>query len=279
MKIESFTRKGINPFNEDRLVANHSAAVFGVLDGCSSIEKFRGQNGETGGYLAANILGNELEKITASESMIDAVKSANLKIEQRMIEEKIDIGSKDKRWGTVFAVVKIFEHSVEYIQIGDCMAFAVYRSGEIRPLTISQVSHLEIRSLLKWKEAIERGYTSPQELSKYTAPIVRENRKKSNTYDGYGVLNGEPEALQLVEYGKINRTELKDIVLISDGLVWPEKDPIQSVDWGKSVNSILEKGLESYAESILQIENEDPDCQTYIRLKKSDDKTGLVLTF
>ncbi|HET7579669.1 MAG TPA: PP2C family serine/threonine-protein phosphatase, partial [Bacillales bacterium] len=252
---------------------------FGVLDGCSSIEKFRSAEGETGGYLASNILARELEHATQSDDLIDSVKGANQKIEQRMTAENIDITKKDKRWGTVFVIMKVHEQAVEFMQIGDCMAFAVYQDGKIRPLTIPQTDHLEIASLLKWREGIDHGLKTAKELSRYTSGTVRENRKKSNACDGYGVLNGEEEAIPFIEYGKINKIRLKHIIMISDGMFWPAKDPSQPADWEKTVTEILKNGLDSYADTLLKIEGNDPECQTYIRLKKSDDKTGLVINF
>lgn len=279
MKVERLCLKGSNPYNEDRLVINENESMYAVLDGCSSIVKWRSADGETGGSLAAQLAAEEFDRADPSDSLYRIAERANNRIEERMAIEGIERDQKSERWGTVLAAVKLFEDQLEFIQIGDCMIFAVYRGGTIRPLTYPQVDHLEIKSLLKWKEGVEQGLETVRALSDYTVETVRGNRKFSNIRAGYGVLNGETEAKSFLEYGKIHRGQIEHLILVTDGLFWPEKAPHQQVDWSQTVNGILNQGLEGYAKSILQKEEEDPECQTYIRLKKSDDKTGIVLHF
>jgi len=279
MKVESISLKGSNPYNEDRLVANEDHSLYAVFDGCSSIVKWRSESGETGGSLAARIAAETFERADREESLLGIAKRANEHIERGMSAKGIERPIKEERWGTVLVAARLSEDTLEYIQIGDCMAFAIYRGGIIRPLTYPQVGHLEINSLLKWKEGIGNGLKTVKELSDYTAATVRSNRKLSNTREGYGVLNGEPEAENFLEYGKIHIGQLEHLILVTDGLFWPEKDPEPETDWSQTVQGILEHGLEAYAKSILQMEEKDQGGQTYIRLKKSDDKTGIVLHF
>ncbi|TLS38210.1 protein phosphatase 2C domain-containing protein [Pseudalkalibacillus caeni] len=277
-KVEAYTRKGSNEFNEDALVRNESARIFGVIDGVSSIDKYRNRRGETGGYIASRLLKQSLENIKQCEDLEKAVERGNELIQREMEDARIDTGHKENRWGAALALVKLNEGKIEYVQSGDCMILAVYKNNHVRPLTVSQVGHLEERSLNRWKEGIGKGMKTASELLDYTRDVLRENRTKSNTLEGYGVLNGEEEAVSFLEYGKINAYQIRYLIILSDGLFLPAKEREPAEDWERTVSIISEKGLERYARWIEEMEEADPECTRYIRLKKSDDKTGMVIS-
>jgi len=48
-------------------------------------------------------------------------------------------------------------------------------------------------------------------------------------------------------------------------------------NWEQTVLPIVHKGLQRYTDDLLTLENSDPECTSYVRFKKSDDKTGIVL--
>jgi hypothetical protein len=175
--------------------------------------------------------------------------------------------------------VKIDPNGIEYVQTGDCMIIAVYQDGEVRPLTYPQVSYLEQKAIKIMKDGLHDRKDLKQLLFSVKI-ILRENRYKSNTPLGYGVLNGEQEAQLFLEYGRVNNINLKHLILITDGLFWP-KELVSHTDcyWKKNVDLILSRGLEQYTRDLCQLEEQDPDCIKYPRFKKSDDKTGMVISF
>lgn len=276
--VEQFTHRGIHFLNEDALVINERAATYGVLDGVSSIVPYLSDKKETGGYIAAQAVKNYFESLDRVEQLTEHVAAANQKLRELMLQANINMKKKDGLWGTALALVRIQEDRVEFIQTGDCMILAVYQDGEVRPLTWRQVAHLESPAIAKWEEGVNKGLSNQKDLHGTVIDIIRENRFQSNTNGGYGVLNGEAHAVDFLEYGKINRSRLKDVILLSDGLFWPSKDvPIDRSYWDYTAQRILEKGVEQYAHELLEIEEADPECLRHARFKKSDDKTGMVL--
>ncbi|PLT31018.1 protein phosphatase 2C domain-containing protein [Peribacillus deserti] len=276
MNYESYTHQGVGLLNEDALFINPERKVFGVLDGVSSLVPYLNSKGDTGGFLASQIVKSYFESLHQIENLKDHVMSANTILNKRMTEENIDIIKKDELWGTALAIVKITEDGVEFIQTGDCMILAVYADGEVRPLTRMQVSHLEAEAFDIWKDGMARGLKTREELFATVADKLKNNRYQSNARGGYGVLNGEAEAADFLEYGKINSACLTHLILLTDGLFLPP-ELAESEPWKQTADAILSRGLEQYAKELIDLEENDPECVEYIRFKKSDDKTGIVV--
>jgi serine/threonine protein phosphatase PrpC len=278
-KVESITVKGTGDLNEDAVIINESLSLYGVLDGVSSLVPYRSRNDETGGFIAANLVKNYFESLTELSSLCQCISEANELLRNKMIESHIDLRKKDALWGTALAIIKIDEQGVEYMQTGDCMILAVYENGEVRPLTRQQVAHLEERAFEKWKQGIARGITKRSELMASVIDILKENRYKSNEPGGYGVLNGEHKALHFLEYGKIHISNLKHLILLTDGLFLPKEIvPQSALYWEYIANEILTKGLQRYTNELCNLEESDPECIRYTRFKKADDKTGIVIS-
>ncbi|MCA1055775.1 protein phosphatase 2C domain-containing protein [Rossellomorea aquimaris] len=281
MKINHMTIKGDGWLNEDALIINEHQSIFGVADGVSSLVDFRSKENLTGGFLASHTAKDYFESgLRDEENLYDAARTINHTLNMKMQESGIDLGKKEQLWGTALAVVKISRHGIEYIQTGDCMIVAVYRTGEVRPLTRLQVEHLEVKAVNKWKACINEGMQTRAEIMPEVKPIILENRQQSNTEGGYGVLNGEPEASHYFEWGKINRTGLTHLILFTDGLLLPSGDvPPNTSYWNWVAKEIVEKGIRQYAMDLLVLEDSDSECISYPRFKKSDDKAGIVIEF
>ncbi|UOQ45149.1 protein phosphatase 2C domain-containing protein [Halobacillus salinarum] len=276
-KIDSFTLRGENQLNEDALVLNKSLGIYGVADGVTSLGDFKNEDGLTGGYLAAQTVKSTFEQMESKTSLFSAVQQINERIREEMMGYSIDLADKDQLWGTALFIFQLTDHGLEYIQTGDCMGLAIYEHEEVRLLSRRQVIHLEARALEKWKEGVESGLTTRKQLRKYISTGLKSNRHLSNTDKGYGVLNGEPEAMDFVEYGKINTSQLKQLIVLSDGLFLPEELVAKGRGyWEYTAELLLQEGLETYAERMVQLEEGDPECLAYPRFKKSDDKTGLI---
>ncbi|MFB9324548.1 protein phosphatase 2C domain-containing protein [Paenibacillus aurantiacus] len=275
---EQLTQKGGGLLNEDAIIVNPHANVYGVVDGVSSLVPYQNANGETGGFIAANLIKAHFESLAEDESLIDQLGKVNDQLREQMELSNIDPNKKEELWGAAAAIVRIHEDGVEYIQTGDCMILAVYENEEVRPLTWRQVSHLEAPAIVKWQEGITKGLRSQKELHEVVIDTLRQNRYQSNMDGGYGVLNGEERATRFFEYGRINRTCLKQIILLTDGLYPPNPIvPERSPYWSFVAHEILNKGLELYTRELLELEENDPECIRYIRFKQSDDKTGVVI--
>lgn len=277
---EVITRKGIGVLNEDAIISHGKVNLYGVLDGVSSLVPYVNANKETGGFIAANLVKNYFESLTELGGLKDHMAEANDLLREQMVIANIDLEKKDELWGAALAIVRVQEDGVEFIQTGDCMILAVYDNDEVRPLTWTQVSHLEAPAFAKWQEGIIKGLKSQKELHETVIDTIIKNRYRSNTVGGYGVLNGEKDAARFFEYGKINRTCLKYMILLTDGMFLPTAIvPEQSSYWSFVAHRILNKGITRYTEELIELEESDPECTHHIRFKKSDDKTAMVINF
>ncbi|SFE10406.1 Protein phosphatase 2C [Paenibacillus catalpae] len=277
---EEITRKGVGVLNEDAIISHPKANLYGALDGVSSLVPYVNSKKETGGFIAANLVKNYFESLTEPGSLKDHVTEVNNLLREQMILANINLEKKEELWGAALAILRVHDDGVEFIQTGDCMILAVYDNEEVRPLTWRQVSHLEASAFAKWQEGITKGLNSRKELHETVIATIVQNRYRSNTDGGYGVLNGEKDAVRFFEYGKINLTCLKHIILLTDGMFLPTNIvPEQNSYWSFVAHSILDKGLTLYTRELIELEECDPECMNHVRFKKSDDKTAIVINF
>lgn len=277
MKLECISIKGSSKLNEDTYVTQQASHLFAVVDGVSSLVPYEEEGGQTGGAIAAELVRRHLEALPGDVSLHDALIVANDRLRDRMRESQIDLTKKEALWGAACAVVRVGEAHLEYAQTGDCMIFAVYADDTVRPLTHPQVSHLEKRAFAKWEEGIAHGLKTRSELLGQCTDILIQNRYQANEPGGYGVLNGDAACQEFIEHGRINRIEIKALVLLTDGLFLPRPCGGAEPNWEETVLPIVHKGLQRYTDELLTLENNDPECTTFVRFKKSDDKTGIVL--
>jgi len=102
------------------------------------------------------------------------------------------------------------------------------------------------------------------------------NRRETNI--DYGMLNGEKEAINFVENGSTPRKNLKYILIFSDGMLIPKKDPYKPEDFRTTVKLFYEGGLKKIKDYIRQLEDSDPGCSQYVRFKQHDDLTAIAIT-
>ncbi|WP_312117777.1 protein phosphatase 2C domain-containing protein [Brevibacillus reuszeri] len=277
MKVECMSIKGSGKSNEDAYVLLQAKHVFAVVDGVSALVPYENEAGQTGGAIAAELVKRQLEELPEEVSLQDALAIANEALRDAMSASQIDVTKKEALWGAACAVVRVGGAYIEYAQTGDCMIFAVYADDTVRPLTHLQVNHLERRAFTKWEDGIREGLQTRSELLERCMDTLKQNRYQANAPGGYGVLNGDAVAKDFIEYGRMNKIDVKALVLLTDGLFMPR--PYEGVEpnWEQTVLPIVHKGLQRYTDDLLTLENSDPECLRYVRFKKSDDKTGIVL--
>ncbi|MFF0829357.1 protein phosphatase 2C domain-containing protein [Brevibacillus sp. NPDC003359] len=277
MKLECISMKGSGKSNEDTYVIQQAKHVYAVIDGITSLIPYENTAGQTGGTLAAELVKKQLEDIPEDAALHNYLETINEVLREQMRKSGIQLEQKEVLWGTACAVVRVGDAHIEYAQLGDCMIFAVYEDDTVRPLTHTQVSHLEQAALAKWEEGINEGLCTRDELHERCMDILIHNRYQANGPGGYGVLNGEPACTDFMEYGRINRVDLKALVLVTDGLFMPRALGGAQPKWEETVLPIVHKGLQRYTDELIALENSDPECIRYVRFKKSDDKTGMIL--
>lgn len=284
MIIESISVKGSNEWNEDALICNEKANIYGVVDGATSLVPYRSKDGETGGRRASQIVKKYFERISISEntrSLEELMIGANDELGMEMEKEKIDISKNENVWTTGAAVIRIRAHQIEFVQAGDCMITALYSDGTYRVITRDQIAYFDNNTKKEWVKAVKDGLRTQKEIRNRVEPLIKEQKSKMNTIDGYSVLDGSIEANLFLESGKINRINLTGLIICSDGLfIHDEIDSSVKYDpMDELVKKISLLGLEGFIHYLNAVEEKDPECLRFPRTKKSDDKTGIYLQF
>ncbi|WP_248926813.1 protein phosphatase 2C domain-containing protein [Paenibacillus hamazuiensis] len=283
MNIETISVQGTGEWNEDALVVNERLKLYGVLDGATSLQPYRGPGGETGGYLASRTIKEYLESLSegdvAETSLKQLAVQANIRLRQKMADAGIDLTDKAALWTSGLALIRVREHAIDFAQTGDCMIAAKYEDGSVRTISRDHVEHIDLQSKKIWLEGIRSGITSREQLWNMVKPVILQNKSKMNTLEGYSVISGEPEAAELVEYGTINRIRLEALLLVTDGLFLPKETDLAPAGMDSLVEQIESRTLSGYADWLINLEQDDKECQRYPRFKISDDKTGIWLKF
>ena len=270
------TVQGTAEWNEDAVIINEANKIYGVVDGATSIVPFRGKNNETGGRLASQSLKTYFESILPGESrsLEELLNEANRRLGQEM--QSYGISTTDELWTAAIAAVRITETHIEFVQSGDCLLFAIYKDGSIRSVCRDHIAPIELDALRIWQQGIAEGIRSKAELWEKVLPQLVENKRKMNTPEGYSVINGRPDAELYLESGKLNRVQLKELLLITDGLYFPgTKTASQHHQTDDLVRQMTSMGLEEYAQWLTALEHEDEQCIRYPRFKTSDDKSAI----
>jgi serine/threonine protein phosphatase PrpC len=127
MQVDFIFEQGSGALNEDFYCRNEN--LFGVFDGATSLTSARYMDNKTGGFLAATLAGQTFK--ANHDSLIDLAEKANSAIRQAMAKNGLDSHHKGELWCTSAAVVRLFEDSFEWVQIGDCLLLVIHDDGRV----------------------------------------------------------------------------------------------------------------------------------------------------
>lgn len=284
MKKTTISIQGNSVWNEDSLIVNDTIHLYGVIDGATSLEPYRGFGGETGGYLAAQLIAKTImhmsqdnvgQKLTLPTMLLQA----NQQLRSEMLAAGVDVNRKEQLWSACALLVRVYDTYVEFAHAGDCMLIAMYEDGTIRLITRDQLEVVDRPTRQLWAEGVASGLTSRDELWQLVMPQIHAGRRLMNTLNGYSVLNGEPELADHMECGRISRAQLTSLLLFSDGLIDPQREHSYEEDLRQIILKVKSMGLNNYIQWLIQVEESDPECLQFPRVKRSDDKTAIYLEF
>lgn len=265
--VQSILDQGSGELNEDVLLVTDN--VFGVFDGATSLGDERFHGGLTGGLLAARIASRAFED---DERPLDVLaEAANRNIFSAQAAEKNFSGERYTFWSTSMAVVRVAEDSLEYCQSGDAVILLILKNGDYRVVTPD--TDIDSETLQLWKDmpASEEGT-----LQEVLAEQIRKVRSGMNV--NYGVLNGEPEAMNFLHHGCEDLAEVSDILLFTDGLYIPRENPGENHNWGLFSDIYRRGGLQGLHRHVRRLQEEDPDCRKYPRFKLHDDVAAVAIS-
>lgn len=267
MTYEHIHDQGSGKMNEDAWFANGN--TFGVFDGASGLDKYTDSGGKTGGYFASHIAADIFENETGN--LHERFRKANEMILNAM--KKVDASTTDKAnlWCTGVAVVEIMERTINWIQTSDCLIILVNKDGSYKQL---------IRNYDHDYETLMMGYELAQKKTENIRDKLLDQLKKVRRESNilYGVMNGEKEALDFVNQGSENLTEVQHILIFTDGLFIPKENPSKPDDFDTLVGLYLKKGIAGVKDYVRKLENSDPNLWRCPRFKKHDDIASIAIT-
>ncbi len=266
--VETLLERGSGTINEDILL--QAGNLFGVFDGATSLERSGKSAGKTGGLLAAESAAQVFSRNGGTLSQLAA--QANLTIRELMENSGVDLTSRQYLWSTSCMVVRIDANEIEWFQIGDSLALLLYEDGSQRPIA-DPIDH-DRETLCLWKQC---GPDATGTIGEHLADQILKVREGMNIH--YGVLNGEPQALDFIRHGRESLTGVTDIILYTDGLFLPRTDPGQPEDLADFARLYRQGGLKSVHRRVRELQRDDPRCTTYPRFKIHDDIAAIALKF
>jgi len=191
MKIETILEKGSARLNEDTLVAQDN--LFGVFDGATSLNKTVFEKGKTGGFIASSAARSVFA--TNHFPLKELADTANQAIHQHMFRHGVDLTRKENLWSTSAAVVRIQDHTLEWVQTGDAQIILIYQDNTHEVL-VDREDH-DYDTLCLWPA---REKSDPSGTDTRISEQIRKKRAEMNLT--YGVLNGEPHAMDFLNRGR-----------------------------------------------------------------------------
>ena len=266
-KVKSLLEKGSGEFNEDVLL--EEGDLLGVFDGATSLDKRRFQEGLTGGLLAARTAAQAFQGNRCSLDQL--AKEANQNIQNAQLDESIGLDERHKLWSTSLAVVHLDGNRLEYCQTGDALILFILKDGGYKVITPD--IDIDRDTLQLWKEM----QVSPDALI-HEVLVEQIHKVRLAMNISYGVLNGEPEALEFIRHGYEDLTDVSDILLFTDGLQLPRENPLEEQDWQSFVELYRQGGLQLVRDHVRHLQLQDPACRKYPRFKIHDDIAAVAIS-
>lgn len=264
--VECVLEQGSGSLNEDVLLRDGN--MFGVFDGATSLNRETFAGGRTGGLLAAESAALAFRRNGAS--LLDLAARANRSIKEAMAEQQVVLDNKSDLWSTSAAVVRLHADRFEWCQVGDCQILVLYRDGSYRLLATPPGHDLE--TLCLWKQMTSK---KGEPIGEVLADQILKVRQGMNIQ--YGVFNGEEAAMRFVRNGETALEGVSDILLYTDGLSLPRKNPEEGEDLAAFASLYRQGGLRAIRNRVRRMQQEDPACHTYPRFKNHDDIAAIAI--
>lgn len=266
IKVDTLHEQGSGELNEDVLIA--AGQLFGVFDGATSLDRRRFAGGRTGGRLAADLAAKAF--LEGGGSLQARAEYANHRIRQAQNANGIGADDRHLFWSTSLAVVRLDSDRFDYCQTGDAHILVISDDDSFRLLT-PEVD-IDSETLSIWKSA-----NPPAAGTIHTELAAQIQNVRLQMNRTYGVLNGEPEAMQFLRHGVIELDGVRGILIFTDGLFLPREEPSAEHDWQGLVDLYLDGGLQAIRNRVKALQDADPGCRMFPRFKCHDDIAAVAI--
>ncbi len=178
-----------------------------------------------------------------------------------------------------FVMARRMEDGLEIVGLGDCAALFAAADGRIGCFTGDHASPIDKESIARLKAEQEKHPDAPhREIIERMKPVLRRNRARMNTPEGYWILSFSSEALEHMRAARVSIAHDKPVMLMSDGFTRCLQMP-DRISEAQLYERVLSNGAAQTAAALRRAEEEDASCRRFPRFKKSDDAACLVVSF
>lgn len=168
------------------------------------------------------------------------------------------------------AMLRVREGVAEMSSLGDCRIL----HGDGRAFGTSGVTALDDR-LVDEVAALQRQGVPHREIWERLLPMTRRHRALMNRPDGYWTTDVTGAGLEHIEVERVAARAGDHFLLMSDGF-YRLVDTYQRYTYPKLMEA-ARCGLAALLRELREIEENDPECRKYPRLKPCDDVTAVLV--
>jgi hypothetical protein len=173
-------------------------------------------------------------------------------------------------------LARVRGNQLELIMLGDCKLLMRQPDGTVEALDHSKVAPFDAKVVDALRALQAAGETDPARIAPKLRELILANRRLKNRPGGYGVLADDPACIDFAEIGRRPAADVTHILLASDGF-YRLVDTYRLYSAEGLLRAAQSDGLSSLYASLRHIEDADPPCLRYPRLKARDDATALLL--
>ena len=275
-KIDVFTHS-IKDYNED--IYGITEDAFWVLDGASALNKSQLTDHENDVYWIVNWWNSYLHSAIKryDQSLAEILRQGITKLNCEFTRfAEVHTLSKLDRVSAAIAIARINGERLECFVLGDVEINIQTRTNKLIRLTCEEICALDhqVMALMAADEKREekivfKGFTQ-KELD-----LLRLNRSKMNTAEGYYILEHDETAIEHGLYEEFALEDVKSLLLMTDGYA----QLYQTYDLAEVFRLTQEQGIEQVVSELRIRETQDSAKKAFQRLKTHDDVTAISVIF
>jgi serine/threonine protein phosphatase PrpC len=202
-----------------------------------------------------------------------ATKEAKKEFE-RLTNSKIGLFKTYELPSTGIVAIHLFKNHLKAYRIGDCTLYTNYEYKFNDVFGETPLNSLDGIAINKLNYKLKNGisYDTAREEIK---DLLKENRSKMNTKNGYHVLSVNPDSICGFEYKRLKLLKNTEFILASDGFSALYEKYNYSLQ--KLFNELNNKTPVQLIKDLRDIENNDKELLKYPRLKPHDDASFIFI--
>ena len=167
-------------------------------------------------------------------------------------------------------MLRVREGVAEMSSLGDCRIV----DGKGRSFGTSGVTALDER-LVEEVVALQKQGVPHRKIWQRLLPMTRRHRALMNRAEGYWTTDVTGAGLDHIEIERVPTRAGDDFLMMSDGF-YRLVDTYRRYTYA-TLMEMAQRGLAPLLQELREIEDEDPECRTYPRLKPRDDATAMLV--